>query len=361
MTLREAIGQLFILGFEGRTPSEALEAFIQDLTPGGLILFGRNLGSPEEIATLTNALQAASPTPLFFAIDQEGGKVARLQQPPFTQWPSPSAVGAVGSIELTAAMASAMARELMAVGINMNMAPVLDVLSNPANPVMAGRCYGSDPHIVAQHGIAFYRGLASEGVCGVGKHFPGHGDTLVDSHLALPVVPHALDRLLNVELAPFEAAITAGIPALMTAHLLLPAIDPEQPATLSRSILTDLLRTQLGFRNLVMSDDLLMQGITDNTPVGEAAVRFLEAGGDLVLICHDEAAQRQAMRAVGEAVETGRLSEARVLASCRRIADAKAQYIRCRPAVSSEMIRAIVGCEAHQQLAERILTDNKGV
>lgn len=360
MNLREAIGQLFILGFEGREPTETLEAFVRDLTPGGLILFGRNLGSPEEIAALTNALQVASPTPLFFAIDQEGGKVTRLQQSPFTQWPSALVVGAVGSTELTCAVASAIARELMVVGINMNMAPVLDVLSNPANPVMAGRCYGSDAHVVAQHGIAFYRGLASEGVLAVGKHFPGHGDTTVDSHLALPVVPHDLGRLSAVELAPFAAAIRAGIPALMTAHLLLPALDPEHPATLSRPILTDLLREQWGFRNLVISDDLLMQGIADSTPPGEAAVRFIEAGGDLMLICHDEAAQRQALAVVTEAVETGRLSEARVRASCNRIADAKAQYLHRKPAAPSGEIRAVVGCEAHRRLAESVGRDDKG-
>ncbi|MDD5559810.1 beta-N-acetylhexosaminidase [Candidatus Methylomirabilis sp.] len=359
MILREAIGQLFILGFEGHEPSEVLETFVRDLTPGGLILFGRNLGSPEEIAALTNALQVASPTSLFFAIDQEGGKVARLQ-PPFTQWPAASVYGTVGSTELTYATAHAIAGELMAVGINMNMAPVLDVLSNPANPVMAGRCYGSDAHMVAQHGIACYRGLASKGVLAVGKHFPGHGDTLVDSHLALPVVPHDVGRLSAVELAPFAAAIRAGIPALMTAHLLLPALDPEQPATLSRPILTDLLREQLGFRNLIISDDLLMQGIADNTPPGEAAVRFLEAGGDLMLICQDETVQRQAVRAVAEAIAAGRLSEARVRASYTRIADAKAQYLRRKAAASAEEIRAVVGCEAHRRLAETVGRDSKG-
>ena len=352
MTLREAIGQLFILGFEGHAPSQALETSVRDLAPGGLILFGRNLGSPEEIAALTDAVQAASSTPLFFAIDQEGGKVARLQ-PPFTQWPAAEAVGTAGSADLTYAIAASIAKELMAVGINMNMAPVLDVLTNPANPVMAGRSYGSDPNTVARHGIAFFRGLADQGVVAVGKHFPGHGDTTVDSHLALPVVPHDSGRLSAVELVPFATAIGAGIPALMTAHLLVPALDPKRPATLSRPILTDLLREQMGFQGLVISDDLLMQGIADSTSPGEAAVRFLDAGGDLVLICQDEAAQRQAFRTVTEAVETGRLSEVRVQASCDRIAKAKAQYLRRKRTASTGDIRAVVGCDAHRQLAER--------
>ncbi|MBF8298366.1 MAG: putative beta-N-acetylglucosaminidase, partial [candidate division NC10 bacterium] len=189
MTLREAIGQLFILGFEGRAPSFAVEDFIREHNPGGVILFARNLGSPEEIAMLTNALQAASLPPLFVAIDQEGGKVTRLQ-PPFTQWPSAATVGDVGSSELAYALGKAMAQELLAVGINMNLAPVLDVLTNPANPIMAGRCFGNDPQVVTRLGMAVFGGLKDMGVLAVGKHFPGHGDTTVDSHLGLPVVPH---------------------------------------------------------------------------------------------------------------------------------------------------------------------------
>ena len=353
MTLREAIGQLFILGFEGREPSSALEAFVRERAPGGLILFSRNLGRPDEIAALTAALQAASPTPLFIAIDQEGGKVARLG-PPFTQWPAASAVGAVGSRTLTYAMAKAMAKELLAVGINMNLAPVLDILTNPANPVMAGRCFGADPQGVAQHGTALFQGLADQRVVAVGKHFPGHGDTTVDSHLALPVVPHDLARLFAVELVPFATAISEGIPALMTAHLLCPALDPDRPATLSRVILTDFLRERLGFSGLLMSDDLLMRGIADTTPPGEAAVRFLEGGGDLILICSDEAAQRQAFDTVVEAVETGRLSEARVQASCDRIARVKIWYLRRTTETPPQAIREVIGCEAHRRLSERM-------
>ncbi len=351
MTLQEAIGQLFILGFEGREPSQALEAFVRERKPGGLILFARNVGSPEEVAALTAALQAASTTPLFIAIDQEGGRVARLGLP-FTQWPSASSVGSVGSVKLTYALGEAMAKELRAVGINMNMAPVLDVLTNPANPVMAGRSFGADPQVVGRLGRAFFRGHRDAGVLAVGKHFPGHGDTAVDSHLALPVVLHDLARLLAVELAPFVEVIREGIPALMAAHLLVPALDPERPATLSRAILTDLLRERLGFSGLLISDDLLMQGIAEAAPPGEAAVRFLEAGGDLVLICDDEAAQREALAAVAEAVETGRLPEARVQASCDRITEAKARYARQATLLSSDAIRQVVGCDAHRRLAE---------
>jgi len=351
MTLREAIGQLFILGFEGRAPSLAVEAFVREHKPGGVILFARNLGSPEEIATLIGALQAAAPTPLFVAIDQEGGKVARLQ-PPFTQWPSAATVGDVGSSELAYALGKAMAQELLAVGINMNLAPVLDVLTNPANPIMAGRCFGGGPQLVTRYGMAVFGGLKDMGVLAVGKHFPGHGDTTVDSHLGLPVVPHDQARLWAVELAPFVAAIDAGIPALMTAHLLVPALDPERPATLSRPILTELLRERLGFSGLLVSDDLLMRGIADTTLPGEAAIRFLEAGGDCVLICHDEAAQRQAVLAVTEAVEMGRLSEARVQLSCDRVAKAKAQYLGRGVPASAEAIREVVGCAAHRRVAE---------
>jgi beta-N-acetylhexosaminidase len=350
MTLREIVGQLFILGFEGQVPSAALEAFIRDWHPGGVILFPRNLGTPEEIAALTATLQTASHAPLFIAIDQEGGKVARLQ-PPFTRWPSAETVGAVGSTELARAMGEAVARELLSVGINMNLAPVLDVLTNPANPIMAGRCFGGDPQHVARCGLAVVRGLTDGGVLAVGKHFPGHGDTTVDSHLGLPVVPHDQARLRAVELAPFVAAIDAGIPALMTAHLLVPALDPDRPATLSRPILTGLLRARLGFSGVLVSDDLLMAGVAGTTLPGEAAVQFLEAGGDCALICRDAEAQRQAILAVVGAVETGRLSEARVSLSCDRIAHAKARYLRQESATSAEAIHDIVGCAAHRQLA----------
>ena len=350
MTLREAIGQLFVLGFEGREPSSATEGFVRERAPGGLVLFGRNLGGPDEIAALTAALQAASSVPLFMAIDQEGGKVTRLG-PPFTRWPSPSAVGAAGSSRLTYALGEAIAKELLAVGITMNLAPVLDVLTQPENPVMAGRSFSADPQVVAQIGTAFFQGLADKGVIAVGKHFPGHGDTTVDSHLALPIVPHDLARLFAVELVPFAAVIREGIPALMTAHLLCPALDPDRPATLSRAILTHLLRERLGFSGLLVSDDLLMSGITDTTPPGEAAVRFLEAGGDLVLICSDEAAQRQAFDGVAEAVETGRLSEARVMVSCDRIALAKDRHLRGTTGPAPEAIREVVGCDTHQRLA----------
>ena len=351
MTLREAVGQLFILGFEGRESSETLEAFVRGCNPGGLILFARNVGSPEEVAALTAALQAASPAPLFIAIDQEGGRVARLG-PPFTQWPSPSAVGAVGSVKLTYALGEAIAKELLAVGINMNLAPVLDVLTNPANPIMAGRSFGADPQMVAQLGTAFFWGHRDIGVLAVGKHFPGHGDTAVDSHLGLPVVPHELARLLAVELAPFIEVIGEGIPALMTAHLLIPALDPERPATLSRPILSDLLRNRMGFSGLVLSDDLLMRGIVDTTPPGEAAVRFLEADGDLILISQDQAVQREALAAVAEAVERGRLSEARVKESHDRIASAKAHYARLATPVAHDAVRRVVGCDAHRRLAD---------
>jgi beta-N-acetylhexosaminidase len=351
MSLRRAIGQLFILGIEGHEPSRALGAFVREMAPGGVILFSRNLGSPAEIAALTAGLQAASPTPLFIAIDQEGGAVSRLG-PPFTQWPGASRVGAAGSSRLTYAMARAMAREMLAVGITMNLAPVLDVLSNPANPVMAGRCFGGDPEVVAELGAAFLRGLDDQGVLAVGKHFPGHGDTTVDSHLALPVVPHTLARLRAVELVPFAKAIGEGIPALMTAHLLVPAVDAERPATLSEPILTTLLREQLRFSGLILSDDLLMRGVADTAPPGEAAIRFLEAGGDLILICGDEAAQHHALAAVAGAVESGRLPEARVRASCDRIDKAKARYLRGAARPSADVIRDVVGCDAHRELAD---------
>jgi beta-N-acetylhexosaminidase len=356
---RAAIGQHFVLGFEGREVSPGLAALLRDWVPGGVILFGGNLGSPAEIAALTEALQAAAPVPLFIAVDQEGGRVARLG-PPATQWPSPSRMAAGGAPELTYEVARAMARELRALGITMNLAPVLDVLTEPANPVISSRSFGAEPRVVAQHGSSYARGLLDEGIVAIGKHFPGHGDTIVDSHLALPLVPHDLPRLFAVELVPFVAAVAAGIPGLMTAHLLVPALDAEWPATLSRPILTGLLRERLGFSGLVMSDDLLMRGITDRVSVEEAAIRFLDSGGDLILICSDEARQRAALDAVAEAVETGRLPEARISASRGRITAVKARYLPRAGRSSVRAIDTVIGCEAHRRLAERLGADRRG-
>ncbi|MBI3988969.1 MAG: beta-N-acetylhexosaminidase [candidate division NC10 bacterium] len=354
MTLDEKIGQLFIFGFDGTEPSEELQRFIRHANLGGVVLLKRNIRDPLQLFSLIAALQASSPSlPLFVAVDQEGGRVSRLD-PPFTQFPSPARVGEVGSVKLAHAMGAAIGKELRAVGINVDLAPVLDVNTNPSNPVIGDRAFGADPDLVAELGVSFFWGLKEQGILAVGKHFPGHGDTSLDSHEALPIVSHPKERLDAVELQPFAEAIEAGIPALMTAHVLYPSLDPWYPATLSKAILTDLLRGELGFPGLIVSDDLAMKAISDRYGSGEAAVRFLEAGGDLVLICHTWERQMEAIEAVKYAVEEGRISEERIEESLRRIIAVKERYLVPPTSASPEMIAEVVGCEEHQRIAQAI-------
>lgn len=354
MTLQEKIGQLFIVGFEGSEPSETLQDLIQTHRVGGVILLGRNIQSPLQLLRLITAIQerrgALEGLPLFITVDQEGGRVSRLKAP-FTQFPSPATLGETGSVELASTIGAAIGRELQAVGINGDLAPVLDVNINPRNPIIGDRAFGSDPDLVGKLGIAFFQGLKGQGIISVGKHFPGHGDTAVDSHKALPVVDQGRERLKRVELRPFAEAITAGIPALMTAHVLYPALDPRFPATLSKVILTDLLRGELAFQGLIISDDLEMEAIASSYGIGEAAVRFLEAGGDLMLICHRFHRQLEAMEAVKRAVEGGRLSEERIDLSLKRITKAKEEYLTPYAPPRLEGLSAI-GCEAHRALAQ---------
>jgi len=343
------LGELFMLGFAGDDLS-FLEAWAREEGLGGVILFSRNLGAPPAIAALTERLRRLTPDlPPLIAVDQEGGRVARLGDP-FTRWPSARALGRAGSEDMARNVGRAMGTELASAGFTMDMAPVLDVDTNAANPIIGDRAFAPDPALVARLGAALARGLADAGVLATGKHFPGHGDTAADSHLTLPVVAHDRDRLLSVEVAPFRAA-APELPALMTAHVLYPALDPENPATLSPAILTDLLRREIGYDGMVVSDDLEMAGIAERWPAGEAACRFLHAGGDLVLICHRPEVQRAALEAVRRAAARGEIPPARLEEARARIRRARAWAAapRPRPALPDPD-----GFPAHRALAQHL-------
>ena len=284
-SMRKAAGQVLVAGFPGRAaPAELIQAAGRGEL-GGFVLFKRNLGSAAEVAELTRALVAASPenAPPFVAVDQEGGRVQRLG-PPVLQLPPMRVLGAIDDLALTEALAERLAAQLAALGFNLDFAPVLDVDSNPDNPVIGDRSFGADPEQVARHGAAFARGLERGGVLACVKHYPGHGDTEQDSHLALPSVVHDEARLSRIELRPFELAASAAS-TLMTAHIVFPALDPARPATLSRVLLEERLRGRLGYRGVVFSDDLEMKAISDHYGVGEAACLAIEAGCDALLIC----------------------------------------------------------------------------
>jgi beta-N-acetylhexosaminidase len=345
--------RLFCFGFDGPVVPPSLRPHLE-AGLGGVILFRRNLQDLEQICRLTADLHAASSAPLLTGVDQEGGRVTRLP-PPFLTPPAAAVLGRIGDAALAQALARALGEELRAAGFNWNLAPVLDVHTNPRNPVIGDRAYGRDPELVSRMGAAAIRGFAEAGVLSTAKHFPGHGETALDSHLTLPESSQDVRRWRSVEFVPFRHAIGAGVPMILVAHLSCPALDPAAPSSLSRIIVTDILRGELGFDGVVVSDDLEMAAIAAGFDIGEAAVRFLEAGGDLILICHDPSRQETAVRAVGAALRSGRLSERQVCASLERLSGLPDRAHGSRIAGRGEAARSIIGTRAHQELLHTVL------
>lgn len=354
MRSEETVGQLFALGFDGPEGTPETASLIRELRPGALIFFARNCKNPQQVKALTCALQEtaseAGLPPLLIGIDQEGGAVQRLVHPA-TEWPGNMALGATSEPDLAGRAAAAVAEELLAVGINWNLAPVLDVNNNPDNPIIGIRSFGARPQEVAALGACWITAQQSAGVAACGKHFPGHGDTRDDSHVTLPRVPHDLERLKQVELVPFAAAIEAGVASIMTAHVTFPSIEPEPglPATLSGRVITGLLRDQMQFRGVIAADALEMAAVADRFGIAEAAVRALEAGVDMLLVCSGLERQRQAAEGVKSALRSGRLKRARIEEALARIAAMKAQYAR-----QADRDLSAVGCAAHVDLALEI-------
>src|SRR2546427_4771400 len=298
-------GHALAVGFEGTRIPDDLAALAEQAGLGGVILFARNCPRLETVLALTAAARKLSPD-LFVMVDHEGGPVHRLP-PPFTRFPPPAAVGRCGDPHLAVAVARAMARELRAAGFDSGLAPVLDCLLNPANTVIGDRAFGTTPDVVAACGVAFVEAMLSQGLIPVAKHFPGHGRTSVDSHLALPDVDATIDELERWDLVPFRAALGAGCPAVMVAHVRYRALDPALPASLSAAVIGGLLRQRLGFSGLVLSDDLEMAAVARTWGVAGAARRFLAAGGDLALICRSSEARNEAVAAIGREIDWGAL------------------------------------------------------
>lgn len=348
------IGQLLMAGFDGTTPPKEIQELITQHAIGGVILFSRNIKNPTQVAKLTESLQKLSAeAPLFVAVDQEGGRVSRLP-PPFTQFPPARLLGLCDSVPLTYSLAEAMAKELLAVGINMNFAPVLDVDTNPKNPVIGDRSFGSSPTLVSKLGLAMIVGMTDQGVIPCGKHFPGHGDTSADSHETLPLVNLKADRLSNIELKPFIHTIENRLACVMTAHVVYSHLDDKNPASLSKKIITGLLRKTLNFDGIVVTDDLEMKGITEHFSVPEAAVKAVQAGSDLILVCHSYEEQMATLEALVHAVEKNVISEARLNESLNRVLRLKESFLLPRHPPKPKRIKEIVGCEAHRLLVEEI-------
>jgi beta-N-acetylhexosaminidase len=349
--LARQVGQLLSVGFDGPAAPAELMARVRLGEVGGVMLFRSNIEHPGQVAALVASLRRAAPveSPLIVSIDQEGGLVQRLRAPA-TRWPPMQAVGAAGDVARTGEVGRALGGELAALGIGWDFAPVLDVHTNPENPVIGNRAFATTPEAVTTHATAFWRGLRAAGVLGCGKHFPGHGDTQADSHFALPVVAHNLERLRAVELAPFAAAVSAGFEALMTAHVVYPALDPDWPATLSRRIATQLLRGELGFRGVLVSDDTGMKAVADRYAMDELAVRAVEAGVDHLLIRGPASRQLTAFEAIVRAAEARADFRARVEESAVRVGALKALCRVPMPAPLA-MLPSLLGTPAHQALA----------
>jgi beta-N-acetylhexosaminidase len=349
----ERLGQLLMAGFEGRTPSKPVEKLLRTQSLGGVILFRRNLKDPAQVAHLCADLQKRSSRPLLIAVDEEGGRVSRLPEG-FTHFPAAAAMAGTGSVKLVYRAAECIAQQLKTVGINMNLAPVLDVNTQPQNPVIGDRAYGTTSTAVSTYGLSAMAALQDNGIIACGKHFPGHGDTTADSHHELPAVAHGIKRLMDVEVRPFHHAIQNGLATIMTAHVLYPALDKAVPATLSKRIVTGFLRGMLKFQGVVVTDDLRMKAISKQHGLGEAAVMVIEAGADLVLICEGEEEIPQVIEALAQAVQSGRLTEARIQQSLGRLQQLRDRFLTKAAPPNPREVKRVIGSDAHKRLLEEI-------
>lgn len=323
-SLEQLAGQVLVVGFPAGPPPEAVLESAADGSLGGIILFKRNLGAPVEVARLIESIRFHADVPPMVAVDQEGGRVARLGWP-VVKLPPMRRLAAAGDEALVRDAAAHLGKQLRALGFTMNFAPVLDVDTNPANPVIGDRAFGATADEVIRYALAFARGLEDAGVASCAKHFPGHGDTDLDSHLALPKLAHARDRLDAVELAPFRAA-RGVVPSLMSAHVVFDAIEPGVPATLSKRAMTDLLRGELGWDGLSISDDLEMRAVADHYGVEVSATRAIEAGCDALLVCSDVALFERARHALAERAASDPAFHARLADAASRGHALRARY-----------------------------------
>lgn len=330
MDMKQAIGQRLTFGFKGTAITREFAALVREYRIGNVILFKYNVESAAQLRGLCADIQAlvtdATGSPAFITIDQEGGMVTRLPSDAVVT-PGNMAIAATGDPRNAYVAAQITARQLKGLGVNFNLAPDLDVNSDPHNPVIGVRSFGDDAREVAEYGAQSVRGYMDGGVLCCGKHFPGHGDTAVDSHLGLPCIDKSLKELQQTELVPFAAAIKAGVPALMSSHILFPQIEPDSvPATMSRRIMTDLLRTELGFDGLILSDCMVMDAIQKHYGTPSGVLAAMNAGVDIVFVCSNEGLQRASVEELMRAAEAGELNANAMEDSLRRVREAKRRY-----------------------------------
>lgn len=360
MTIHKKAGRLMIAGFKGHTISEEIKHLIHTYHIGGVILFGRNIGTPEEILHLTRSLQleakaAGYKVPLLISIDQENGVVRRLGEGT-TIIPGAMLLGAAQDPAYSRKAGELTGKELKALGINWNLAPVVDINNNPKNPVIGVRSFGEDPQKVSELAKQSMLGMQDAKVMTTLKHFPGHGDTSVDSHLDLPVISHDLERLHQVELVPFKYCIAAGADAIMSAHVYFPALEAEAdlPATLSRFVITGLLREELGFEGVVTTDCMEMDAIAKGIGTVNGTVKAVQAGVDLVMVSHLHDLQEQSILKIAEAIENGEIDEVQVDRSIERIDSMIAKYVTWEEIEADSSVPEFMGSAEHYAAMKKI-------
>ncbi len=354
-----ALGQLFIFGFDGLNVNADARRLLSKELAAGVILFARNVASLEQVVELNREimdLRTSQFAPLI-SVDQEGGRVARLKNI-CTPVPDMRRIGTLSQSQpdLPYRLGAMMAREMIALGFHLDFAPILDVDTNSLNPIIGDRSFACDAHTVARIGALFINGMQEAGLAACAKHFPGHGDTDIDSHLDLPILRHDQSRIEAVELVPFQASIKAGVASMMTAHILIPALDAEFPATLSKAILQNLLREKLRFDGVVFSDDLEMKAVADRYTMKEMIRLGLLAGVDAFLVCKEVAKIDEAISALHELVDTGQVPLSRVEEALRRVANLKRRFLGAPAPADLNEAKKIVRSKPHLALAQNWTT-----
>jgi beta-N-acetylhexosaminidase len=353
-SLRQKIGQMIMVGLSGEELTAEEKSLFRSYPFGGFILFSHNCSDAQQIVSLTRSLwEIRNDLAPFISVDQEGGRVHRLP-PPFTQFPAAAVIGGSGDPRLAYRAGRATAAELSLLGINLDFAPVLDVNSNPLNPVIADRAFGTTAQTVIAFSEAWMAGLRDGGIIPCGKHFPGHGDTEKDSHFDLPTIEKSLEELHATELPPFRRACQRQIECLMTAHVLFRCLDPDYPATLSHTIVTGLLRRELGYNGVVFGDDMEMKAITERYSLEEALVSAYAAGIDVVMYCHDQSRAVKAFDFIIREAEKDRRLRKKVDESYSRIKRLKTRSLRTFRGVLAEEMTSKLAQSDHQSLLKEI-------
>ena len=352
------IGQLIFIGISGHSLTAEEKKFIVENNISGITLFGRNVAEPKQVHDLCSEIQSLrhqtkDKIPFFIAIDMEGGRVHRLKSP-FTQWPAVANLGRVNNPTLSFDFARCMGNELQSVGINLDWAPCVDIFSNPKNTIIGDRSAGTTVDLVETHSSAMVRGYVKSGIISCAKHFPGHGNTLIDSHLDLPIEEKTLDELRTLELLPFKKAMRARVDMIMSAHIRYPQIDPDWPATLSAIFLKKLLREELRFRGIVVTDDLGMGALAKYHKKEDIPVRALQAGVDMLLYCNEPDSPPVAIESVFSALANGKLSKDQIQQSYNRVISLKKEKLQNPDPMNLDLALEIINCAEHQKIVDQL-------